>query len=937
MSAQDNSLLMIHDPEFYVPVERRPPGPEFRSVVAGILPEPAWTILPQGMWTYAQPREGSGVQHGWKLHVSTLPPNAAAVLQRVAGVLKGDPAAFKFASDARNLDLLTTKNWPRSGGGKFITIYPADDAHFQRLGHALAAATAEFDGPYILSDRAVPGSRVVFYRYGEHRASGGVNVGGERVARMQGPSGEEAVDKRTGYYQIPEWATDPYGAPPVRVLDAHARKVTLNGRYEIQGALKHSNLGGMYLANDLVEDRPVVIRERRPHYGWVSAAIDCVALLRKETEILRAMDGTGWTPGYVDSFQAWEHHYLVMEEVKAMSLRDFVAAQYFRRKKVASPRRLFATLRGLILELLRGMEEFHGRGIILRDLTPQNALVRRDRSLCFVDLEFAWNRRGEFPPVLRIQTPGFASPEQVAGEMPTEADDYYALGAVVVEMCSCMAGGLGLNQEGVLAMMEMMMDETGLPRALAEVARGLLQPDPSLRWNADAVRAALSRVRAGDIPWAAREPGRRLAAGSAGCASRETVTRSAEACEAVCAFLEASADPAQSDALWPGSPQTFATNPVSILHGACGPLEHVRRVRGACPGAWLDWVEERAAPERCPPGLYAGLAGVALTLAGCGRVEAARRLLRSAAESPLLDSSADLYHGAAGVGLAALSLGADLGDPSLRDLAVRLGDALAARAERSRHGLRWPAENGKVHSGIARGTAGISLFYTSLGACTGEARYWEIAGQALGFEFAQASMRGGYLLWPDAAGKQRSFWSPHVSFGAAGIGTAVARLYACTGNPELLEWAERCADTLTFRWTNKLWQDMGYAGYGETFLDMYALTGDPRYQEHALRIAEVLLPSQVRTRLGVAFPGLGWCRVSSDFGYGASGIALFLHRLVHGGHRAFFPDHLLPGWSAVAPASSSSLATAPVPGSRNGGEAYEAGRRRERRTLRTAA
>lgn len=900
MSAQDNSLLMIQDSEFYVPVEQRVPAPEFRSVVAGILPPPAWTVRANGMWTYVQPRGEAGARHGWKLHVSTLPPNAAAVLRRVASVLREDPAAFKFASDARSLDLVTTKNWPRSGGGKFITIYPSDDAHFQRLGRALAQATAEFDGPYILSDRRVPGSRIVFYRYGEHQAGGEVDAEGERVPRMEGPSGEAGVDERTGYYQIPRWATDPYGARPVRVLDARAARVTLNGRYEVQGTLKHSNVGGMYLGKDLVHDQRVVIRERRPHYGWIGPATDCVALLHKEAEILRRMDGTGWTPGYVDAFQVWEHHYLVMEDVKALSLRDFVTAQYFRPRKVASPRRLFGTLRRLILDLLRGMEEFHRRGIILRDLTPQNVLVRRDRSLCFVDLEFAWDRAGEFPAVLRIQTPGFASPLQAAGDQPTEADDYYALGAVVVEMCSCMAGGLGLNPAGVLATMEMMMDEVGLPRALAEVARGLLQVGPSLRWDAAAVRRALLRVRASDIPWVAREPGRCLAAGSNACAAPDTATRAAAASEAVCAFFEASADPTHPQALWPGSPQTYGTNPVSILHGACGPLEHVRRVRGACPDRWLDWVEQRAVPERCPPGLYAGLAGVALTLAACGRAEPARRLLRTAAASRLLASSADLHHGKAGVGLAALSLGADLDDPSLRELAVRLGDELEVGAKPSRHGVAWPAADGRIPCGLARGAAGIALFHTYLGACTGEERYWTLARKALDFELAQARSRGGYFLWPDAAGRQRRYWSPHVSFGAAGVGMAAARLYACTEDPELLAWVERCADTLTFRWTNKLWQDMGYAGYGETFLDLYALTGDARYREHALRIAEVLLPCQVQTRLGVAFPGEGWCRVSSDFGYGSAGIALFLHRLVHGGHRAFFPDHLLPGWPAAA-------------------------------------
>jgi len=91
---------------------------------------------------------------------------------------------------------------------------------------------------------------------------------------------------------------------------------------------------------------------------------------------------------------------------------------------------------------------------------------------------------------------------------------------------------------------------------------------------------------------------------------------------------------------------------------------------------------------------------------------------------------------------------------------------------------------------------------------------------------------------------------------------------------------------------------MGLAGWGETLLDLHAATGEARYRQVALRHAEALLAVRVETRFGTAFPGGGLNKVASDHGGGTSGIALFLHRLVHGGNRAFFPDHLLPGWGA---------------------------------------
>ena len=149
----DDSTFALLDPEFYVSLEQREPGPLYRDAVGALLADEAWTTIPRGVWTYVKPREWTGAQQGWKLHVSATPWNAVEVLKRVAGVLRDDPAYFKFASDPLVVHLLNGKNWPREGGGKFITIYPDGDEAFQRIGRALAEATAGLEGPYILSDQ----------------------------------------------------------------------------------------------------------------------------------------------------------------------------------------------------------------------------------------------------------------------------------------------------------------------------------------------------------------------------------------------------------------------------------------------------------------------------------------------------------------------------------------------------------------------------------------------------------------------------------------------------------------------------------------------------------------------------------------------------------------------------------------------------------------
>ncbi|MDB4949053.1 MAG: serine/threonine protein kinase [Gemmatimonadetes bacterium] len=911
MNAHDDTVFSLLDPEFFVSIKRRKPDPEFSSVVSELLPGEQWGLYPQGVWTYVHPTGWTNPPQGWKLHLSATPENAVTILRKAVSVLRDDTAPFKFACDRMLLYLMLAKNWSREGGGKFITVYPKDDAHFHRLGRALSQATAGLEGPYILSDRRIPGSRVVFYRYGQHLPREELNARGRRAEQIVAPGGAPVSDRRRGYYHIPEWVQDPFGARPVRVVEGDAKKVTLNGRYEVEGILKYSNTGGIYRARDLQTREAVVVREARPFTGYINSTIDAVALLHKEARVLRLLDGTRWAPRYVDHFQVWEHHYLVQEQVRGALLREYALSRYFKPRKLASPRRLFWTFRHVIEQLVRAIEAFHRRGIIVRDLSANNVMVRRDGSLCLIDLEFAWERHGQQPFAPGINTPGFAPAEQVAGAEPTRADDFHALGATVVELCSMMANGLGLNRRGVLTTTEMMMDEVGLPRELLTIARGLLEPDPASRWDGEAVRRALRGIRASDVPWTPRQPGGNVVAFGTQSHTDALHAELAEVCESVCSFFELSAEPHRADCLFPASPQAHHLNPVCIQLGACGPIEYVRRLRGEVPGAWLDWVERMAEPGRCPPGLYLGQAGVALTLTACGRAEAARPLLLEAAASPLLETEFDLFHGLAGVGLAALAVSEALDDEELREVARRIGARLEGRAERRVHGIAWRTDEKKVPCGLAEGGSGVALFFTYLGACTREPRYWAVAKEALEFEFSQVAPLAGYAFWPAVGGtRRRTSRSPHVVYGSAGVGAAAARLYLCTRAPELRAWAERCAQTVTFRWTNKLWQDMGYAGWGELFLDLHAITGEARYREHAGRIAEILLPNRVTTRLGVAFPGAGLNRVASDFGMGASGIALFLHRLLTPGtHRAFFPDHLLPECAPSFPPVGDAAAT----------------------------
>ena len=117
------------------------PNQSFASVLTSLLTEPgakarveprdAWAgpvIDPAGSWLRMVHARAASPEQGWKLHVSASEASAMAVLERAAPVLLEHGANFKVAGSPRALHSLNTGEAGMSQIGKFITVYPDDDA-----------------------------------------------------------------------------------------------------------------------------------------------------------------------------------------------------------------------------------------------------------------------------------------------------------------------------------------------------------------------------------------------------------------------------------------------------------------------------------------------------------------------------------------------------------------------------------------------------------------------------------------------------------------------------------------------------------------------------------------------------------------------------------------------------------------------------------------
>jgi hypothetical protein len=218
------------------------------------------------------------------------------------------------------------KNFSRTASAKFFTVYPQSEDHFFELASYLTEKLKPYSGPYILTDKRVPGSTCVYYRYGGHKSVSVPNGEGGRHQVIQNEAGEWVEDIREPGFYLPAGVKDPFD----NVESASPAQISLkDGRYLVQSALHFSNSGGVYKAKDVETGRAVVLKEARKHAGVRDGATAQDALIREHASLVALAD-TMATPEPIDLFQEWESLFLVQEYIPMLSwLKVFAQEQFF--------------------------------------------------------------------------------------------------------------------------------------------------------------------------------------------------------------------------------------------------------------------------------------------------------------------------------------------------------------------------------------------------------------------------------------------------------------------------------------------------------------------------------------------------------------------------------------------------------------------------------
>ncbi|AHH96983.1 class III lanthionine synthetase LanKC [Kutzneria albida] len=860
-------VFCLADPLFYETPSRWDSGePAFDS---SLPPVPSgWDRVNQGTWTSMSPRAAVLPEQGWKVHVSAVPDNAWRVLGAVWEYCTDRGITFKFLSNEKLLVACNSKYAPRTGSGKFITIYPVGERELERVLTDLSLALVGEHGPHVLTDlRYEQGP--LYVRYGQFTGQCTIADQGTVIPALRRPDGVLEPDERDPVFTLPDWVRLP------SVLRAQLVRRGLQSAdqppYQVLRALHFSNSGGVYLARAQTSQDTVVLKEARPYAGLDGDGQDSVGRLYHERCVMRKLAGVAGVPEVFDFVTMWEHHFLVMGYVPGRTLARWLAEEYPCAKPGAG-RREVSQYTERALDLLDKVEALldavHERGIVYGDLHPGNVIVDDGGCVSLVDFELS------FPvhkPWLRTigGAPGFVAPADRTGF----DIDHYALAVLRLCVFLPMVSLLQLAPEKTRAHLSFVARRFPLPAGYADRVLAVLRGGERPQVKQAAQRGARGRT-------ATKRTGRGAAVAEVGHEWSDRYWQAVR--DSVVEAITLSATPQRRDRLFPGDVEQFAAGGTCFAYGAAGVIHALFASGGGRHPDYEQWLLEAVVRE--PPrrtGFYDGAHGIAHVLDELGYHEQALELADQAV--PLTEQVGDhsLFAGLAGVGLALLHSGKTQSRPAHLARVLILADRLTAA-------LEAVSISRRRRRGLLYGWTGPALFFLRLYEHTTDSVWLERAGQAL-------------LLDLDTGPRGRGYGNPGLAAGAAGIALVLDQfLLHAPDSP--------CASRLPALWRSCRVEFVPEAGLfsGRAGL-IGALAASPsrrhdRAGKEALQHHLLLLIALHGTHyLGsLAFPGDRMLRLSMDLATGGAGVLCAI-AAAEGQTDAVLPFLARTGWPHIPP------------------------------------
>ena len=197
----------------------------------------------------------------------------------------------------------------------------------------------------------------------------------------------------------------------------------VGGRYELADRIGGGGMADVFRAHDRTLDRDVALKLMRPAFATDP---EFVERFHREAEAMGAIEHPNIVR-VLDYGAGADGPYIVMELVGGGTLWHLMRARGRVDQYVAA--RIGAAIAD-------GLEAAHVRGVLHRDLKPDNVLLDgegrpkiTDFGIARLAAATAITRTGEL-----LGTPQYLAPEQMSGDIVDERADVYALGVILYEM-----------------------------------------------------------------------------------------------------------------------------------------------------------------------------------------------------------------------------------------------------------------------------------------------------------------------------------------------------------------------------------------------------------------------------------------------------------------------------------------------------------------------
>jgi serine/threonine protein kinase len=274
-------------------------------------------------------------------------------------------------------------------------------------------------------------------------------------------------------------------------------------RYRIVDFLGRGGMGSVYKVVDTQDNREMALKILHKETASESEGSE---RFKREIEILSKMNHAsvpkvyGW--GFNTEQQFDNEPYFVAEYIDGQDLKSII-----REKGPWQP----ADAAALVAKIADVLSMAHSKGIIHRDVKPQNIMIPSDNSVKLLDFGVARNKGAGMETLTQtgmiVGTPEYMSPEQFGTNKVDERSDVYSLGVVLFELLTGrvpfdggtpVAIALKVVDQAPVAPREVRPDT---PAWIERIVMQCLEKDPKKRyWTAADLAADLRKVRTGQGP-----------------------------------------------------------------------------------------------------------------------------------------------------------------------------------------------------------------------------------------------------------------------------------------------------------------------------------------------------------------------------------------------------------------------------------------------------